>query len=190
MKKDRLFEVIILVLRWYLIVYMVKYGISKLTMNQFGVYDSSILKNSLENVDSFYVAWHLFQRSYFFNICTGMLEIIGGILLMINRTKIIGALIILSILTQIFIIDISFTTGVLGVSLPLRIAFMIFSDLAILYYYRKRINRAYKVLTINFSLKSKNKWWIYPLLIIVGVLMDFVFSIITYPIRVLLNKFL
>lgn len=190
MKKEKIVEFTILILRWYLIVYMINYGLSKLTMSQFGVYDPNIIEKPLKNIDSFYVAWHLFQRSYFFNISTGLLEIIGGILLIINRTKLIGALIVLSILIQIFIIDVAFTTGVQGVSLPLRIGGMIFSDLVILYYYKTKIIDAWKTLTTEILSKTQYQWWIYPILIFVGILMDFVFSLISYPIKILINLFM
>ncbi len=189
LKKEKIIDFIILGLRWYLIIYMIKYGISKLTMSQFGVYDPNIIEEPLKNIDSFYVAWHLFQRSIIFNIATGLLELIGGILLIFNRTLIIGALLVLSILAQIFIIDLSFTTSILGFSLPLRIGGMIFSDIVILYYYRNKIIEAWKTLTIGISTRLKYQWWIYPILIIVGILMDFVFSLISYPIKILLNLF-
>ena len=126
---------------------MLNYGFSKLTMNQFGVHDQDIINQPLNKIDDFYVAWYLFQRSYFFNFCTGLLEIIGGILLVFNRTKLIGALTVLSILFQIFIIDVAFTTNIFGAALPLRIAGMIIADLAILFYYRNSIIKAWKNLT-------------------------------------------
>ena len=81
LKKEKILDFGILALRWYLVFYMINYGWSKLTLSQFGVHDTSILEQPIEDIDSFYLAWHLFERSIFFNIATGILEIIGGILL-------------------------------------------------------------------------------------------------------------
>lgn len=166
---------------------MINYGWSKLTLSQFGVYDASILEQPIKDIDSFYVVWHLYGRSTFFNISTGILEIIGGILLIFNRTMLIGTLLVLSILAQILIIDIAFTTGVHGFALPIRIGGMILADLIILYYYKDKILIAWKNLTSGIATKFKYKWWIFLILPIVGFLMDFVFAILTMPIKLLLN---
>ena len=187
MKKEKIIDFGILALRWYLVFYMISYGWSKLTLSQFGVYDTSILEQPIKDVDSFYVTWHLYGRSTFFNISTGILEIIGGILLIFNRTTLIGALLVLSILAQILIIDIAFTTGVHGFSLPIRIGGMILADLLILYYYKEKIIIAWRNLTNGTSTKFKYKWWVFIILPIVGFLMDFIFGILTLPIKLLLN---
>lgn len=189
MKKDKLIDFAVLALRWYLVYYMISYGWSKVTMSQFNVHDTSILEQPIKNIDSFYVAWHLFSRSMFFNIATGLLEIIGGILLIFNRTVLLGALLVLSILAQILVIDIAFTTGVHGIGLPIRISGMIIADLLILYYYKNSIVRAIKELTNNTSTTFKYKWWVFLILPIVGFLMDFVIAIIMLPIRYLIMSF-
>lgn len=187
MRKEKIIDFGILALRWYLIFYMVNYGWSKLTLSQFGVFDASILEKPIKDIDSFYVAWHLYGRSTFFNVSTGILEIIGGILLIFNRTLLIGALLVLSILAQILIIDIAFTTGVQGFALPIRIGGMILADLLILYFYKEKIIIAWKDLTNGISTKFKYKWWIYLILPVIGFLMDFVIAILTLPIKMLLN---
>ncbi|MFT6845005.1 MAG: putative membrane protein YphA (DoxX/SURF4 family) [Flavobacteriales bacterium] len=187
MRKEKWIDFIILSLRWYLIFYMLDYGWGKLTMTQFNVTNPTILAKPLSEVNSFYVAWHLFGRSPFFNVATGLLEIIGGILLMFNRTALIGALLALSILGQIFIIDVAFTTDLLGFSLPFRIAGMILADIFILYYYRSKVVAAWKSLTQNITTKFKYKWWVYLLLPIIGFLTDFAIGIGSLPLRMLVN---
>lgn len=187
MKKQKIIDFSVLALRWYLIFYMISYGWSKLTLSQFGVHDPAILETALKDVDSFYVAWHLFSRSAFFNISTGILEIIGGILLIFNRTTLIGALLVLTILGQILVIDIAFTTSIHGYALPVRIAGMILADILILYYYKNNIIKAWQSLTVGITTKFNYKWWIYLILPIIGFLMDFVFSIFSIPLKLFLN---
>ncbi|MEM6378031.1 MAG: hypothetical protein AAF705_07455, partial [Bacteroidota bacterium] len=74
--KQKVIDFGVLALRWYLIFYLFSYGWAKLTLSQFGVYDPAILNTALEEVDPFYVACHLYGSSYFFNIFTGLLEVI------------------------------------------------------------------------------------------------------------------
>jgi len=168
---------------------MLDYGWGKLTMSQFSVHDPSILEQPLKNVNTFYVAWYLYGQSYFFNIVTGILEIIAAILLLFNRTVLIGALMVLAVLGNIFIIDVSFTTSVFGYALPIRILGMMISALLILFYYKKRIISAFKMLTDGITTKFKYQWWIFLILPIVGFLMDFVWAIVLMPIRGLLDHF-
>ncbi|MFC4632286.1 DoxX family membrane protein [Dokdonia ponticola] len=187
MKKEKIIDVGVLALRWYLVYFMISYGWAKVTLSQFGVHDPSIIEQPLREIDSFYVAWHLFERSPFFNIATGLLEILGGILLIFNRTVLIGALLVLSILAQILIIDIAFTMGIHGFGLPVRIGGMIIADVLILFYYKEKIIQAWKSLTKEVTTKFTYKWWIFLMLPIVGFLMDFVMAILLMPLKLLLN---
>ena len=187
MKKDKILDFGVLALRWYLVFYMISYGWGKLTLSQFGIHDASILEEPIKDIDSFYVAWHLYGRSTFFNITTGLLEVIGGVLLIFNRTSLLGAVLVLSILGQILIIDIAFTTGMHGVALPLRISGMILADVLILYYYKDKILGVWRTLTKGVTTKFNYKWWVFLILPIVGFLMDFVFGILTLPIKFFLN---
>lgn len=166
---------------------MLSYGFAKLTLSQFGVHDDSILEQPIKDIDSFYVAWHLFGRSTFFNVATGLLEIIGGILLIFNRTVLLGVLLVLTVLGQILIIDIAFTTDLHGPYLSIRIGGMILSGLLILYHYKDRITEIWHTLTNGISTRFKYKWWVYLILPIIGGLMDIAFLGITYPIKLILN---
>ncbi|WP_430905408.1 DoxX family membrane protein [Maribacter sp. 2-571] len=187
--KKKNIDLAILVLRWYIVFYMISYGFSKLTLSQFGVHDNSILDKPIKSIDSFYVAWHLYGRSLFFNISTGSMEIIGGILLIFNRTTIIGSLLVLTILTQVLIIDISFTVETIGPQLSLRVGGMIIATLLILFYYRHKIIIAFQTLTRGVSTIFKYKWWIYPILLVAGFLMDFIMAIIIWPIKAIIEWF-
>lgn len=188
MTKEKTIDFIVLSLRWYLIYFMIDYGWGKLTLSQFNVHDDSILEMPLKDVDSFYVAWHLFGESRFFNYVTGLAEIIGGILLIFNRTVLLGALLVLTILGQILIIDISYTTSQYGSGLPVRVSGMIMSALIILYYYKDRLIKVFRNLTEGTTTKFKYKWWIYLCLPIIGFLLDFAIGILLMPIRLGLDK--
>lgn len=185
--KQQIIDFTILALRWYLAIYMFDYGIGKITGGQFGIIDSEILNRPLKDVDKFHVAWHLFSLSKTFNIIVGITQIAGAILLVINRTLLIGALFLLTVLFQILLIDVAFTTDVFGAALPIRLSVMLLSDLAILFYYKDRMKLAWKNLTENVSTKLKYKWWNYLLVPIIGFLLGFAFGAITIPLKIFIN---
>lgn len=185
--KEKIVDFVILALRWYLVWYMISYGWAKLTMSQFGVSNEAVLNTPLKEADAFYLAWHLYGESQFFNIITGLAEIIGGLLLIFNRTVLLGSLLVLTILAQILIIDISFTMGQHGYALPLRITGMILTALLILYHYKDKLMEAFKTLTNGISTRFSYKSWVFLLLPIIGFGLDFVMAIVMMPIKVLLE---
>lgn len=165
---------------------MVDYGISKMTGNQFGHRSAEILNTPLKDVGKFDLAWQLFSMDTTFDIVVGITQILGAILIVINRTALVGAILLLPILGQIFLIDLAFTMDMFGASLPIRLACMIFADLLILFYYKDRMILVWNNLIQGMTTKFKYKWWIFILLPIIGFLTDFVFGLLTYPIKLLI----
>ncbi|MGE0637368.1 MAG: hypothetical protein AB7P01_13070 [Bacteroidia bacterium] len=185
--REQVFDFAILTLRWYLAYYMADYGFSKLTGDQFGHRSVEILNTPLKDVDKFNLAWHLFSLDRTFDIVVGLTQIIGAVLIVINRTVLIGALMLLPILGQIFLVDLAFTTNMFGPALPIRLSCMILSDLLILYYYKDRMILVWGNLTKGTTTKFKYKWWLFIFLPFIGLLMDFVFGILTIPIKLLIS---
>lgn len=185
--KAQLFDFAVLVLRWYLVYYMIDYGWAKLSGTQFGIYDASVLDKPLKDVDKFYLAWHLFSLDRTFDISVGVIQILCAVLLIYNRTVLIGALLVLPVLIQIFFVDLSFTTNIFGYALPVRLFGMILSDLLILFYYKERVISACQKLTQGTTTKFRYRWWVFVLLPLLGLATDFVIGVLLYPVRLLLN---
>jgi hypothetical protein len=118
---------------------------------------------------------------------TSLAEIIGGLMIIYNRTLLIGAFILLPILAQIFIINLAYTTDQFGYALPVRLAGMLICDLLVIVYYKERIVNAWQALTHLTTTKFDYRWWVFLFMPVIGFLMDFVFSILTSPIKLLLN---
>lgn len=154
-----------------------------MTGGQFGIYDPAILEKPLKEVDKFHLAWHLFSLDKSFDILTGLMQILVAILIVINRTTLVGALLLLPILGQIFLVDQAFTTEMFGSALPVRLAGMIISDLLILLYYKDRMLLVWNNLTNGITTKFKYKWWIFLLLPVLGFLTDFVIGLVSLPVR-------
>jgi hypothetical protein len=187
--KAQLLDFGVLVLRAYLVFYLLNYGWGKVTMGQFGV-SEDIASQPLKEVETFYVAWHLFQRSIFFNVAGGVLEMVAALLLIWHRTVLIGALLAIVILAQIFVIDVSFTMGVHLFALPTRILGMIGCAVLILLYHKDQVVRALQqLITSSNRPKFNYQWWIIPILLVLGFLMDFVLGLLLMPLRLLLDHF-
>jgi uncharacterized membrane protein YphA (DoxX/SURF4 family) len=184
--REQIFDFAILAFRWYLAYYMVDYGIGKLTGEQFGHRSVEILNTPLKDVDKFHLAWHLFSLDRTFDIVVGVSQIIGAVLIVINRTALVGALMLLPILGQIFLVDLAFTTNMFGAALPIRLGCMILSDLLILFYYKDRMVLVWNNLTKGTTTKFKYKWWVFILLPFIGLATDLVFGVLTYPFKLLI----
>ena len=178
--KDEAIDFIILVLRWYLAFYMIDYGSSKIFEGQFRISPGNAAK-PIQELDKFYIAWYLFSQSKIFNVIVGLSQIIGSILILIPRTKLIGALVLLPILANIFLIDVCFTMNQFGFALPVRLAGMMMADIAILYHSRDKVIAAWTTLTTHETSGKKYSWWIYLSLPVLGFLTDFTSAIVFYP---------
>ena len=184
--KAEAIDFIILVFRWYIAFYMISYAVGKLTGEQFGVSHEMIAK-PIKDLNPFYIAWYLFGQSMAFKIVVAVSQIVGSILILFPRTKLIGALVLLPILANIFLIDACFTTGVLGFALPVRLAGMLFADLMILYHNKVEVSKAWQNLTTFNTPDIKYKWWIYLMVPVLGFLMDFILAIALYPLRLVIQ---
>jgi len=187
LSKEKFFDFAILVLRWYLAYYMFDYGWGKMTGDQFGHRSVEILNTPLKDIDKFHLAWHLFSLDKTFDIVIGLMQIIGAVLIVVNRTVLVGALMLLPILGQIFLIDLAFTSNMFGAALPIRLVCMILSDLLILFYHKDRMILVWNNLTKGTTTKFKYKWWVFILLPLLGLLTDFGFATLTYPFKLLIN---
>jgi uncharacterized membrane protein YphA (DoxX/SURF4 family) len=185
--REQIFDFAILTLRWYLAVYMASYGWSKMTGGQFGLHDPALLDKALRDVDKFDLAWYLFSLDKSFSILAGLLQIIGAVLIVINRTALIGALILLPVLGQIFLVDLAFTTSVFGPALTLRLGIMIISDILILFYYKDRMIIVWHHLTDGLTTKFNYKWWVFILMPLIGLSIDFLMGLLSFPIRLLIT---
>ena len=185
--KEQIIDFTILVLRLYLALYMIDYGLGKINGNQFGNRSEEILNTPLKDIDKFHLAWHLFSLDKTFDIVVGLSQIIGAILLLFNKTVLVGALMLLPILGQIFLIDVAFTTNIFGIALPIRLSGMILSDLIILYYYKDKMILVWNILTKGTTTKYKYKWWVFILLPIFGFATDIVLAILYSPIKILIT---
>lgn len=184
--KAQMLDFGVLVLRWYLAYYMFDYGVGKMIGEQFGVYDPNILNKPLKDIPKWQLAWYLFGLDNTFNLGVGLTQILAAILLVINRTAIVGALVVLPVLIQIFLVDIAFTAE-FSFALPFRLAGMIAADFVILYYYKDRMMLVWNNLTSGTTTRFTYKWWVFLMLPVLGLLTDFLIRFLYSPLLIVMD---
>ena len=158
MTKEKTWDYFILVARCLIGFIFVSYGYSKLFDGQFGITEQE-LNTPIKDLNLFRISWYLFDHQPFKSII-GIFQIITGILLLINRTALLGAFMFIPIVITILIIDISFMPPLLASSFTWRLLFYLILDILIIWHYKERIRQIWRSLTREISTKFKFKWGI------------------------------
>ena len=95
-KKDKI-EIFENAISWIVVMAMFIYGGGKLI--QFG--DLAIIDKTVSEMNGMELMWAFYGYSKSFAITLGVFELIGGLLILINRTRIIGCLFTSTILVNI-----------------------------------------------------------------------------------------
>ena len=160
--KDKIWDYFILTSRFLLAYIFLSYGYSKLAGSQFGISDIE-MATELKDLSLFKVSWYLFVQEPFKSFI-GISQIICGLLLLINRTTLIGAFLFLPIVSTILIIDITFMPPSLAEGFAWRLSFYILLDLLIIFHYKDRMKVILKSIYHNVNTKFKFPIWMYLLL--------------------------
>lgn len=168
------------------------YGYSKLTAGQFGISEAE-MASPLKDLSLFKVSWYLFDQEPFKSYI-GIAQIICGLLLLFNRTVLIGAFLFLPIVTTILIIDISFMPTLLAQGFTWRLSFYILLDLLIMWSYKNKMKVIWNTIWQKVSNQHKFPLWTYLLLPIcvigleiVGALPKFLTNLILNPTETIEN---
>ena len=102
-KKDKI-EIFENAISWIVVMAMFIYGGGKLI--QFG--DVAEIDKTLSEMNGMELMWAFYGYSKSFAITLGVFELIGGLLILINRTRIIGCLFTSTILVNVIFQDIYF----------------------------------------------------------------------------------
>ncbi len=115
-----------LTLRLFVIVNMYRYAHAKIVGTQFPYSDISMSKK-VNELSGFDLAWIFFGHSYAYTYCIAVLQIIGALLLVFNRTKLIGALLLFPVLFNIIMVDVFYKIphGALAVAITLLLCLII-----------------------------------------------------------------
>ncbi len=97
--------------RFFVAFELVRYGVAKLVNMQF--YPRYYrLDMRAADLSGSALAWTFFGHSYAFQAIGGVLELLGAVLLCCRRTALLGALVLVPVMTNIVLVDFAFDVGV------------------------------------------------------------------------------
>lgn len=99
--------------RWVAAMLCVSYGFAKINGAQFTVLDSE-LERPLGQVSGFWLTWYYFGYSPLYGNVLALIQIVCGVLLIVPRTALLGAVLLLPIAVNIVLIDVSYGVDLSG----------------------------------------------------------------------------
>ncbi|MBV1922813.1 MAG: hypothetical protein KUG68_02165 [Flavobacteriaceae bacterium] len=154
MKSINYKNLIEIVCRLYVFFFLTAYGLGKVLGAQFYTPDSippEIETMPISQIPDFDLAWVFMGRSFGYMLFIGIAEIIGALMLLFNKTKLIGTLILISIMVNVIVFDIFFLDEYGALASAIIYLLMLFTILLI---NKEKIVEVLKTLT-HFDEKSK-----------------------------------
>lgn len=164
-KKQKLWDYFILCARFLIAWTLLRYGWSKLTDGQFGITVEE-MATPVKDLGLFRLSWFLFDHEPFKSF-VGISQIIAGLLLLYNRTLILGVLFSIPILVNILVIDITYMMMAEG--FYWRLSYYLVLDFLILWHYKDRMIVAFKAVFNGLTTKFKYPIWAYLILPIMAI---------------------
>ena len=138
-KKDKT-EILENAFSYIVVLAMFAYGVGKIVQFD-GAINSSKLVSEMTGME---LMWAFYGYSKPFVIVLGVLEISGGILMLIRRTRLLGSLLVSTILINVILQDIFYGVHVGALKAALIYQSLIF---IILWFNRERVVKCFKILT-------------------------------------------
>lgn len=186
LSKDKIWDYLILAARFLLAITFLLYGFSKLTGGQFGI-SAAEMTTPVKDVPLFKLAWYLFDHQPFKSFI-GISQIICALLLIFNRTALIGAFLFLPIISTILIIDLTIMPPPLAEGFAWRLSYYILLDLLILWHYKSRMKIIWDAVFTGVSTKYNfpvRAYFLLPVfavaLGIIGMVPRFIIRFISSP---------
>lgn len=175
----------ILSIRILLAYIFISYGYSKMIDNQFSI-SRSELSTPIRELSLFKIAWHLFNHQPF-KYFIGVSQIICGLLLIFNRTVILGAFLFLPIAVNILIIDLTIMPSFMARGFAFRLSFYIILDFLILYSFKERIIIIWKSMTDKTKVNYKFSIWQYLLLPVSAIILEIIGALPAAVVNIIIN---
>ncbi len=125
------------------------YGLIKIFGIQF-ILPSEVYEIPLKDIDGVTLTWAFMGFSKWFSLLLGLFEFVPAVLLLFNKTKLIGAIILFPSLLAIFLINNAFD---FFVHMKIFTGLLLLADLIILYWGRKPI-----LTFMNEATQAKIQW--------------------------------
>ncbi len=170
--KGRVWEYLVLMARYWLAIILLLYSMAKLMGYQFYT-NPDLLAAHVKDANLFQLSWFLADHQPFKSF-VAIAQITTALLLMINRTAVIGALMAIPIWVNILIWDLSFMEGIMATQFGFRISYYLLLTGLVLWAYRDQIVLAYTYLTRHTQGLLPRRILLYVSLPVVGYALEFV----------------
>ena len=133
--------------RYLLALFMIFYGLPKI-FGTFFDYQLFALDSKLIDVSDFELAWYYFGKNRWQELFAGFMELIPAFLLLNRRTYYLGAIFLLPVTSQVFILNLFFKIG--GVTFPAATILLV-CNIYLVYTQKDKIILFIKSLNFNLS---------------------------------------
>lgn len=154
MKKINFKETFEMVCRLYVFFFLSFYGLGKIMGAQF--YTPDLIPSEIETmpiglIPNFDLAWVFMGRSFGYMLFIGIAEVMGALMLLFNKTKLIGTLFLIPIMVNVIVFDIFFLDKYGALASAIIYLIML---LSILFLNKTKILKVIKTL-IHFDTSTK-----------------------------------
>ncbi|CAM3970201.1 hypothetical protein SAMN06265348_104294 [Pedobacter westerhofensis] len=173
LNKGQIWDYFILVARCLLAGLLLSYGLAKISGHQFGV-PKEVMNMALKDIDLFRVSWYLADHEPFKSFI-GISQMLTAMLILYNRTVILGTFISIPIWLNILVWDITF----MGLMTPFTILlpFYLLLTVLILLHYKTQVIPALQLCTRNTTIKYKYPIWAYLILPVLAFCLQIIAAI-------------
>ncbi|MEM6765503.1 MAG: hypothetical protein AAF655_11270 [Bacteroidota bacterium] len=169
--KKQLWCYFILVARCLLACTFLGYGLGKLAGGQFGISEEELL-TPIKELSLFKIGWYLFDFQPF-KTFIGLSQVLCAVLLLWNRTVILGAFLFIPIALNILIIDITIMPPSLKAMFTARLSLYLLWAVLILWYYRDRLKVVWEALWSKVQTQISFPIWMYVSIPLAMMLLEF-----------------
>ncbi len=178
-----------IVCRWYVFIFLNFYGFGKIMGGQFyrrGQLPIDVANTTIQQASAYDLAWSFMGYSYAYILFIGITQIFGAWMLLWNRTKLIGVLILMPIMVNIIVFDMIF----LDVKDALVNASIYFSMLVyIMYANKEKVVNAIKLFTSpHHGTTTLKKEQIFKRICLILLIMGIVFGIDQFFVNLIRNQ--
>ncbi|WP_282075994.1 DoxX family protein [Maribacter aquivivus] len=168
------------ILRYHIGLTLILYGLSKVFLLQFGTMDIDSLETPIGEHNGMNLVWAFMSYSKFYGITAGLIEVVGGLLLLFRRTTSLGAFLLLIAMTNVVLMDIGYDVIVkmFAIHLLIMIVVLMWDDLKQLYVFflRNRTSTAAIYMPLFEGSKSRNIRYITKGALLLYVFVSFSFD--------------
>ncbi len=134
-KSQYFVEIARIILVYYLAYILLKYGFDKIFKNQFYLPEPNILYSKFGDLSRDILYWSTIGTSRFYSLSLGLIEVFTALLMLVNRTRIVGLMFAIGVFANVILVNFGFDISVKSFSILLLLMtiFAIYPELKTLF---------------------------------------------------------